>query len=671
MKNRLTSIGLLLLLFLLNKTTFTFSQASPGGVTGLKNWFKVDDYTFPNNTWSNSNNSLPFTSIPQLGLEPTTTDIVYHTSHNNWNYNPSFSFDNGGGFISDVSGASEVFGTNGEGTLISIASSTALTNKGICGYTLDNYLLGLVPNGSESFNHSMNNTYFESSGLLGLLGGFSSIQWPNTVNSTPSIQLSQYIYADAAISILGEVNLFQGLNLTTAQNGASTNGLTPQLLNAGPLVNSVLDILSILGSHNTAFGIGEIPFRSQFQGHIGEVITFNKRITSEERNRVDSYLAIKYGVTLPPSVDYHSSNGTEIWTGDANFSRDVIGIGRDDNSALLQKQSHSQDDSLRLYFNNIAATNIANSATIANDNSFVVVSANQGKSCATNNSNSGIQSGSLLTSILERNWKVKTTNLTNSFNVDIVLSASTNLSSINPNDIQLLIDDDGNFSNGGTTQFYNGDGSGLSISYANNTVTIAGLTANNHVGSGGFMTIGSTSPSTPLPVELTDFYANCNNRKTEVNWITASENNNNYFILEKSPDGLNFEIIKTIEGQGTKSTSTNYEFIDFAYQPGTSYYRLSQKDFDGKTNTLKTITSSCEGDERIKIYPNPTRNGVYISLNQNYKDFEVEIYNTTGFLISSEKINGSTWIPLPKESGIYLLKYELNDQKNIEKVVKL
>lgn len=93
---------------------------------------------------------------------------------------------------------------------------------------------------------------------------------------------------------------------------------------------------------------------ASYDGRIAEVITYNSRKTdanlTQERNRIQSYLAIKYGITLGvngTSQDYVNSDGTVIWdvnTGvPANdvFNFDITGIGRDDVSDLYQKQSRS------------------------------------------------------------------------------------------------------------------------------------------------------------------------------------------------------------------------------------------------------------------------------------------------------------------------------------------
>ena len=120
------------------------------------------------------------------------------------------------------------------------------------------------------------------------------------------------------------------------------------------------------------------PCGTFFGGAISEFILYSRALTSQERQRVDSYLAIKYGVTLNQSsaTDYLHSGGAVIWDATANriYRNNITGIGRDDNSALVQKQSRSvQDDSLvTMGLGTIAVDNISNPNSFTADRTFLV-----------------------------------------------------------------------------------------------------------------------------------------------------------------------------------------------------------------------------------------------------------------------------------------------------------
>jgi hypothetical protein len=87
-----------------------------------------------------------------------------------------------------------------------------------------------------------------------------------------------------------------------------------------------------------------------------------------------------------------------------------------------------------------------------------------------------------------------------------------------------------------------------------------------------------------LPIELVSFEAKPTIYNTvDLTWVTASELNNDFFTIERSIDGLNWEIVDTLSGAGTTNQENNYKLTDKRPHFGLSYYRLKQTDFDGTT----------------------------------------------------------------------------------------
>ena len=118
--------------------------------------------------------------------------------------------------------------------------------------------------------------------------------------------------------------------------------------------------------------------------------------------------------------------------------------------------------------------------------------------------------------------------------------------------------------------------------------------------SGVFLQAASfTSPSI-LPIELISFDAKCEEDYTELNWQTASEMNNDYFIIERANEELRFEEIARIKGAGNSKEVKNYTYKDYGSK-GTNYYQLVQVDNDGtKTNSKLIITkNTCKSDYSI------------------------------------------------------------------------
>ena len=92
-------------------------------------------------------------------------------------------------------------------------------------------------------------------------------------------------------------------------------------------------------------------------------------------------------------------------------------------------------------------------------------------------------------------------------------------------------------------------------------------------------------------------------------WETASEINNDYFLIERSWDGISYESLGQIKGSGTTTLPHKYSLTDDAPLLGTSYYRLTQVDFNGENETFppRPFTYSINGSEMklVQFGPNP------------------------------------------------------------------
>ena len=93
----------------------------------------------------------------------------------------------------------------------------------------------------------------------------------------------------------------------------------------------------------------------------------------------------------------------------------------------------------------------------------------------------------------------------------------------------------------------------------------------------------------PLPVELIEFKGYNKDEVNHLYWIIASEFNNEYFYIEKSSDGENWEYLGEIEGEGVTNVAKIYDFKDLEYNNTLNYYQLTQVDFDGNPKTFSPI----------------------------------------------------------------------------------
>ena len=205
---------------------------------------------------------------------------------------------------------------------------------------------------------------------------------------------------------------------------------------------------------NNAVGAGH---NSIFQGRISEVIFYNRRLTDAERIQVNSYLALKYALTLRNAAgamtDYIASNGTtRMWTATKNtgYGQRITGIGRDDNGTLLQKQSRSQLDGATVSIavgTAFAPTNKENPTSIDNDLSFFTFSDNGGTDTYTQAVN-GLGN---ITVRMARIYKIDRTNWAKS-NIRLALAGADSTK-------YLLVSTDATF--GAGDSFYQLDARGL------------------------------------------------------------------------------------------------------------------------------------------------------------------------------------------------------------------
>ncbi len=123
----------------------------------------------------------------------------------------------------------------------------------------------------------------------------------------------------------------------------------------------------------------------------------------------------------------------------------------------------------------------------------------------------------------------------------------------------------------------------------------------------------------PLPIELNSFTGADKGCENLIEWSTVSETENSHFVLESSSDGINYRTIATIDGAGTTLEAQNYSFVD-KDMDNTTYYSLTQVDFDGTSEKVGTITvvSACFNNEEVnsisELYPNPSFNNSSINI---------------------------------------------------------
>jgi len=105
-----------------------------------------------------------------------------------------------------------------------------------------------------------------------------------------------------------------------------------------------------------------------------------------------------------------------------------------------------------------------------------------------------------------------------------------------------------------------------------------------------------------LPIELIEFNGKYYNSGLKLYWSTASEINNDYFILYKSFDGTNFQEVTKIKGRGNSNTMVKYEYVDHDLCEGIVYYNLKQVDYDGNSKEFDIIAFQCRSEYIIEKF---------------------------------------------------------------------
>ncbi len=171
----------------------------------------------------------------------------------------------------------------------------------------------------------------------------------------------------------------------------------------------------------------------------------------------------------------------------------------------------------------------------------------------------------------------------------------------------------------------------------------------------------------PLPIQLSNFSASCENDRHHLQWTTLSELNNKHFEIEQSVDAKVWNKIGLIVGAGTAITPNRYSFTTSANQD--YYYRLKQVDFDARFEYSPVVfIKSCDVRKiSIQINPNPVHESIniqYTGINQNDVVFAI-IRDLIGQQVvatysnSTKTINTQTLPP-----GMYMLQLVLNDGRN-------
>ena len=134
-----------------------------------------------------------------------------------------------------------------------------------------------------------------------------------------------------------------------------------------------------------------------------------------------------------------------------------------------------------------------------------------------------------------------------------------------------------------------------------------------------------------LPVQLISFNGKLNGNNILLKWITENEKSFDYYEIQKSFDGSNFQSIGTVKAMNKH----NYDFIDYdADQQSLIYYRLKMVDMDGNFSFSSIINFKTEQPVRFTLYPNPATDYTQLKFNRHINEkVLIDIFDTNGSLV--------------------------------------
>lgn len=170
----------------------------------------------------------------------------------------------------------------------------------------------------------------------------------------------------------------------------------------------------------------------------------------------------------------------------------------------------------------------------------------------------------------------------------------------------------------------------------------------------------------PFPVEFVDFSGEetADNAAIGLTWTTASEENNNFFTLERSKDANAFIPVAEIPSQGNSTSLKTYQFEDKNAFLGVNYYRLKQTDLDGAFTYSKTIRVLYHGQPEplMVLSPNPVNVGedIHVQLT-NSPDVapRIQVFDMLGNLLKESIFTEPFQGKISTQNlagGIYLLR---------------
>lgn len=185
----------------------------------------------------------------------------------------------------------------------------------------------------------------------------------------------------------------------------------------------------------------------------------------------------------------------------------------------------------------------------------------------------------------------------------------------------------------------------------------------------------NTANGNVLPVTWLYFKGEAKNKSVYLQWATSSEKNTNYFQVEHSSDGKKFEAIGEVKAAGNSQEEQRYEFYDNINDATKVYYRLAEKDLDGKIHFSEIINVQKERDlSAIHLFPNPATDKLWIDVPDLVESsLTINVFDSIGKRVLTTEIDVDersiiNIADLPKGSYFVIIKGA--NASHLQKIIK-
>ena len=354
---------------------------------------------------------------------------------------------------------------------------------------------------------------------------------------------------------------------------------------------------------------------SPLKGYISEIVLYSQD-NSSNRNKVESYLALKYGMSLGLAsslINYVSSNGTTYWTGNATYQHNIFGIGNDAGSGLLQSQSTSMnsgygDGTGRSGMGNLVLTAL----TTLSNQQFLMIGTDSATLTEEQITAAMGPSTAISSWRTTRTWKAQNTGSIATAQLTFDLTGLSLKGGTTASNYWLLVDPDGdgNFLTG-TTHFYQ------AASITSNKIVFASVSLTNNA---VFTLLTKPSSTAILASTWLDFTARTQQNTVSLDWTIPHEENMLHYDIERSANANDYMRVGSQAARQSDAT-VQYSYVD---RPGagTWYYRIKAVDMDGQGSysPVRTVTLSATARQFLRLGSNPIVGGrlqLNIDLSEN------------------------------------------------------